>query len=463
MTDNMRNIEQKAAQRWRRRVWCVVLAAIAWSAVIALISTFIKEWFSVLILLSVVAGFSMRMLGALWNRKFILDALYKELDAPLYAAIIRHGKLYDASLQPYILGEYALGHYQHVIGLCTKKLNDPAQAKHRYFYLCYLANCYFDLGNDEKLREICEEFDHYMSYERPRKRERLERAYLRMAIHAQYVKGNYKECRALMWEYPPANAYVRVQRAFCEARFTLREGNAEAAHQGFAQVLADAPLLLHFAALARCGLAAIESGRDYHEAVAEATFEGDTLLEQASDAPSVPRNVRVLRVILFVLLALCIVVGALVTCLSDVMQYKQQKEYEAHMEEIRLAVEENFDEVEVLHYFLLEKDGEVADSMCICRTSEGIVVGSTYFYDGDDKIYFEEKDTFTYDFIYSDKAHVEQKGLHRCTTSAYYFSYQFCVDRKYIPASVRETYEMSVNGVNVYFSIIDVFLPMQEE
>ena len=91
--------------------------------------------------------------------KDFMFPLSLRLDAPLHYELVKQGKIAAYSAVFQIQAEYFVGHYANVIALCYEKLNDKRVNKRwKYYYLSYLANTYFDLGEEERLHEVCDRF-----------------------------------------------------------------------------------------------------------------------------------------------------------------------------------------------------------------------------------------------------------------------------------------------------------------
>jgi hypothetical protein len=61
----------------------------------------------------------------------------------------------------------AAGRWQQVADICAQKLNDPTLAAEKCNYMAYLADMYFSLGDDARLREIVDAYDAYAAAIKP--------------------------------------------------------------------------------------------------------------------------------------------------------------------------------------------------------------------------------------------------------------------------------------------------------
>ena len=90
-------------------------------------------------------------------RRYIDAPLLKDLNAPLYREIIAQGKLFVPSAIWQLQAEYFVGEYRNAVSICHQKLGAPQiPKKYRYHYWVFLANVYFDIGDDNALAAICQ-------------------------------------------------------------------------------------------------------------------------------------------------------------------------------------------------------------------------------------------------------------------------------------------------------------------
>ena len=118
-------------------------------------------------------------------RKYISNPLSNELNAPLYYEIVRQGKIYAPSAIWQLQAEYFIGNLNHAVHICNQKLNDPKiSKKYKYHYLMFLANVYFDMGDNETLVDVCKRFDSELTKESKRKIKTIKKQLLKSQMMA---------------------------------------------------------------------------------------------------------------------------------------------------------------------------------------------------------------------------------------------------------------------------------------
>lgn len=197
--------------------------------------------------------------------RMIWDPLADALDAPLYHEIIRRGRMGHASGWNQAQAEYYVGNYTNAIAICKQKLSEPRYAKtYRYHYYYCLANCYFDLGDDQKLKEICDLF--YRDLTGERKREKIFKQFSTFRFFSVYLNRNTEACEEYLRQ-PVQNNLLRVSAEFKKARVALLCGDETQAKNSFESVIRKAPLL-HYAVISEKVLQAMENGGGYADAIA---------------------------------------------------------------------------------------------------------------------------------------------------------------------------------------------------
>ena len=197
--------------------------------------------------------------------KDFMFPLSLRLDAPLHYELVKQGKIAAYSAVYQIQAEYFVGHYANVIALCYEKLNDKRVNKRwKYYYLSYLANTYFDLGEEERLREVCDRF--YRELASERKRERIFKRFRGFSFFSTYLNRNFEACDQYLQEKTEKNPLLRINSLHLKARVAWLKGDTESAKASFEAVIAEAPLL-HYAKLSDAALKAMENGTEYREAI----------------------------------------------------------------------------------------------------------------------------------------------------------------------------------------------------
>ena len=129
------------------------------------------------------------------------------------------------------------------------KLDDPKTAtRYKYHYLTYLANVYFDIGDDEKLRSVCEQYEIALAKEKTSKEANCRTRFARMTFYDLYLKQNIEAC--ITWVNTPTPIKLtQYHRTLCKARLALMQGNAEEANEYY-ELLAKEAAHLNYGKLA---------------------------------------------------------------------------------------------------------------------------------------------------------------------------------------------------------------------
>ena len=387
------------------------------------------------------------------SRKDIMFPLILHLNAPLHYEIVKHGKLFSPSATHMIQAEYFVGNYANVIRLCNQKLNDKkAKQLWKYYYLAYLAKTYFDLGEEERLREICDRFYQLLSTDK--KREKILKRFEDIPFFSVYVNRNLEACEQYA-NKPQKFPIQRMETDFWKARLSLLKGETEEAKKGFEKIIAEAPLL-HLATLSKLALEGMENGTDYRESVAP-------MLEKEITEPLKPSAatpfLNVYNKVLGVLLIVMIVFSMIVFLLSKV-DWSGDKAYE---KEIEAMVEVDYGDVDILDSFDLYKDDYWVDAMFICKTNDSVLIGSIYYYEDDYDDYFYDD----YETYYEVQAEVPLSNLmadeFTKVTNLYESVTEYCtvtsgfyVNRDDVPEDNYYFTSFEIDGKTFYFAVLDV-------
>ena len=384
-------------------------------------------------------------------KKYITSPLHRELNAPLYREIIMQGRIFTTDASWQISAEYYVGNYEDCILICEKKLKDNRQAKFKYTYLTYLAVCHFDRGDDEALAEVCARFRREISGESPKVIKRLSHTVSAFELYESYLAGELDACLAKVRDSvePPIKA---VSRDLITARISLLRGEKESARALFESVIDRAPDT-NYAILAKHGLEAIESGVEYKD-----TFDAlDLSREPTVYAPS--KSEKALVIVLRVIVIACVTF----LILTMIKFFKNQYEYgdalAEYRETVRLAVEEEYDGVVVFDVFYLtsngEEDGEVVNTCFVAKTDEGIIFGSLYYFDGDERTYFRVEKNLSL----SEKP---ESFFFDCVNSSYRAECVIVTEEKDIPLGHVRKNMITADGETYYLVIKRVVLRGQE-
>ena len=242
--------------------------------------------------------------------------LYQDLAPEQLLDVLREGKIYSRSGLVELQGCLAAGQWQRVADICAQKLNDPKYRLKKHHYMGFLADMYFNLADDVRLREVCDAFDAYAAVS---KRDAvMQRMRDPMAYYRDYLNGAYERCfshrekQLAQAAKQKSMAYATMIRDFEHAVVCLRAGRTEEARTLFAHVATDAPQLA-LASLAQTYLEAMEDGTALTAPIESVSPSGTDALSPLPRAYWVLRMIRQVAIIVSVLvLAVAIFLLALV-------------------------------------------------------------------------------------------------------------------------------------------------------
>ena len=447
---NNPDVIQKAKRYIKRyKIWRTIFAfciVLGYCLVALLGNIFAELAASVVFLLMILIG-----LPIIFN-KCIPSILNKKLDADTYLAAVYQGKFDTPAALWQLQGEYFCGHYQNVISICKLKLNDPKIAnRYKYHYLTYLANVYFDIGDDEKLRSVCEQYEIALAKEKTSKQANCRTRFPRMTFYDLYLKQNIDAC--ITWVNTPTPITLnQYHRKFCKARLALMQGNEKEANEYY-EVLAKEATLLNYGKLARKHLA------EQKNQEADDSLQTLTISDESTDVILYPANRRKFRKTLSICLIAYVVIyaaiGILIVLNSNKDSDSRQDAYQAYLENVRILVEEDYDNVVMLEAFNLKNGEEYIDAMFICRTDEKIIVGSLYTYDGDSQQYYEKMTDITIASLSEDRSPLWYCSFPSTTSRNQIESYFYTIEAD-VPADYVHLSTFEINAQKVYYVITEI-------
>ena len=400
---------------------------------------------------ALIAGLLLIFIGSsiIFN-KCVASVLNKKLDAETYLAMISCGNLDTPAAIWQLYGEYFCGNYQNVVSICKMKLDDPKMAeRYRYHYLTYLANVYFDIGDDENLRKVCEQYESALINEKPRKQARFRTYFSRMTFYGFYLNQNIEAC--MDWINKPAPMLItQYNRTFCKARLALMQGNTAEADKYFEALAKEAPQL-NYGKLATNRLSA------ENPQTLEDRSSAFVISDEPTEVTLHPTNRRKLRKPLAVLAIVLVLMYAVVGILRDLDEKeKYDRELEAYRESIRVLVEEDYDGVKILDTFTLKNGEDIIDTMFICQTEKEIIVGCTYVYSDDPtKQYYKTMAYISVESLSEDRSPLWYWSFPSKTSHNQIESYFYTVKAD-VPADYIYLSSFEINGQTVYYVITEI-------
>lgn len=444
---NNPDVIQKAKRYVKRyKIWCTIFGfcIVLGYCSVALQGNIIATLVALVVLLLII------LIGSpIVFNKCILSILNKKLDADTYLATVYQGNFDTPAALWQLYGEYFCGHYQNVISICKLKLNDPKTAnRYKYHYLTYLANVYFDIGDDENLRSVCEQYEIALAKEKPSKQANCRTRFPRMTFYNLYLKQNIDAC--ITWVNTPTPIILnQYHRKLCKARLSLMQGNAEEANEYY-EVLAKEAAHLNY------GKLAIKQLAEQKNQEVDDSLQTLTVSDESADVTLYPANRRKLRKIIGICLVAFILIYSAVGVLRVLdSEKKYEREMEAYRESIRVLVEQDYDGVAVIETFTLKNGEDIIDTMFICKTDKDIIVGCTYVYDENPEQYYEKMTDISIASLSEDRSPLWYCSFPSKTSHNQIESYFYTVEAD-IPADYVHLSTFEINGQKVYYVITEI-------
>ncbi len=444
---NNPDVIQKAKRYVKRyKIWCTIFGfcIVLGYCSVALQGNIIATLVALVVLLLII------LIGSpIVFNKCILSILNKKLDADTYLATVYQGNFDTPAALWQLYGEYFCGHYQNVISICKLKLNDPKTAnRYKYHYLTYLANVYFDIGDDENLRSVCEQYEIALAKEKTSKQANCRTRFPRMTFYDLYLKQNIDAC--LTWVNTPTPIILnQYHRKLCKARLALMQDNEEEANEYY-EVLAKEAAQLNY------GKLAIKQLAEQKNQEVDDTLQTLTISDESADVTLYPANRRKFRKIIGICLIAFVLIYSAVGILRVLdSEKKYEREMEAYRESIRVLVEQDYDGVAVLDTFTLKNDEDIIDTMFICQTDKDIIVGCTYVYDDPTEQYYEKMTDISIASLSEDRSPLWYCSFPSKTSHNQIESYFYTVEAD-VPDNYLHLSTFEINGQKVYYVITEI-------
>ncbi len=216
------------------------------------------------------------------NRKYIYSALIDELDIEKYMEIRSYFKT-TSSLVDEMQSAYYKGDYASAINIGQCMLKSKKHEKRRILYIFLLTRSYFEIGDMEKVCEMCELF--YTEVKKQKNSEKLIKQYKYMEFARLYSKGDYTACKELYDDIVSKKEEINlknerltdIQLDFTYAVSLYKCGDTEQAGKIFEQIAA-ASSTLNYSKLSRDYLKAMEEGVEYSYCYSEPIVIDESLL-----------------------------------------------------------------------------------------------------------------------------------------------------------------------------------------
>ncbi len=377
--------------------------------------------------------------------KFIMAVLTEKLDADTYLEIVRQAKFDPPASSYQLYGEYFYGNYQNVVSICKMKLADTKINKRfTYQYLAYLANVYFDIGDVENLRGVCEQFEIALASEKPRKQEKYRKFYKRIEFYRSYLKRDFDACIAIL-NNTARDTFTQHKNTFSKAKLALARGNTDEARGYFETLAKEVPQLNY-------GKIAAEELKIMSEPDSDTSSTLFVISEEITEVTLyTAKNYNKRRKF-----AIGILAAALVLLIAGtIIIFIAERKSEAYIEEIRTLVEEDYDGVTVIETFTLKNGIYVVDTMFICTTDTDIIVGCIYHYEGEEEQYYAKLANLPLELL-SDDSFSIWPSFAMSITSDNYISSCFYKEKSDIPAEYCHLSTIEIDGQTVYYAVTKI-------
>lgn len=280
-------------------------------------------------------------------QKTIMSALWKELDAEKYAAIINAKPFvvhYSYKLDLY----FAVGDYQAAYNTISSVLLQHKNIQQRIYGHLMLCRICFERGDDEGLKEHLEQIDHYFKYNnklRLRKKDKEAYEVYRAFSHADYPSACARlEKRIEQYSKKKSRAYFALIRQYQLAVTKRRNGDVDEAVVLFEEIKERAPKLV-LSVLAQKQL-------EYISGAAEEQAPEGLAVTEDSAAKSHRKVWRSVRIAYGV--SILLVLGGIL--LSQFDSPKQKEKSLNDVARIEKTIEDEYEKYQVLGYFYLDSD-----------------------------------------------------------------------------------------------------------
>ena len=457
--------EKYYLKKYRLLSWALLIVMLALIPVVYLtVKSYAVALFCCMVICAV--GFFVKRIIV---RKVLLSVLLDDLDAPLFRKIVKKGKLVGLQM----LSEYYCGNFGNVVEFCRKKLADPKAAKKgRYAYLGRLAVVYFVTGDDENLREICEETGRLWEREKPSVKRKQAPHHSVFDFYNAYLAGDWEICEG-MNQAAGKTKLEQIAQLSSRARIALAKGEVELAKELFEEAR-KAPNLC-YAAFAEEGLRAIEEGRPYGEGFEPLSVTDDFYVMYPTKAAEFFRRVSIVCFVIAIIL-LWVSAGLELHArmeeekakeaqsqqgkepdLQKLNQLKQDKEeYKKQAEKLRVLVEKDYDNVEVLKIVnLLNDSNEILDTLFLFKDGDNLFIATVYIHIGDEDTYYYQVQV-TLPLFALEEEYMVRDFSFACVTSMSSVSVRFCLNTVSIPVTAKGCLTFDVDQKTVYLVLLSI-------
>lgn len=365
------------------------------------------------------------------------NILMKDLDGETY------GEVFQALKQPSNASYHFSGKFQEAYYISNRSFHQGNSCEEKDFALSALALLYFELGDLERLRWACEEYDR-LNEGSPRLKKKKESNDI-FEFYKAYLAEDFEACKTF-WQsridkaQKPQEALFRLRGEYALALIAYREKNFEEATTRFRTIAQNAPRI-HYAALSLQYLENIENQEEFTPRTVEFSEELlETPSEKLPNTYATRKRNRAVWFILLTSLLLLILLGSFVWT-KDLLKEQCAKE-------IVLAETLGFEDVEPLAKFnILNSDGKSLESVFLFESSDqGIVLASSFYYT-------EDEDRTVHLGIVCDQITSQQLRFGSLPVSGKRVGVKLYSDQKEIPSYAVQRVKIKVDGTTCWFVV----------
>ncbi len=152
---------------------------------------FLGSYFTLLFCLFYII--SSRLIMRFLYRKYIASVLLVDNNPQKYLNLFKLGKFYSKTHFELINTLIHCGKYNNAINICEKMLRTNKTRKYKYFYLYFIAKCYFRIDDLENLKIICDRFENELETEN--KQDVIRKRYPFFEFCQAYINCDYLFCK----------------------------------------------------------------------------------------------------------------------------------------------------------------------------------------------------------------------------------------------------------------------------
>ena len=174
-----------------------------------------------------------------------MPPLFTDLDPEKFKDKIDVAKSFPFCIPYRMYYAFYSGDYHQTVNICTAMLKKKMITRYKLRYLSFVGKVYFELGDSEKLKLVCDKFDEWSAKSRPEGI--LKEAF---AIYREYSNGNFEKCIDLYknskCKVKPRSIKYKLFSIYSELYYAIllyKAQHTEEAAKHFKKVISEGPKL----------------------------------------------------------------------------------------------------------------------------------------------------------------------------------------------------------------------------